>query len=1387
MSVVPSPIPNAVAQTRPLWLRFFKPCLKWALGSLCGVLALMLLVWVGLHAFILSHIDQWHSEIEAQASHVVGVSVRIGRIHVESQTWIPRIELHDVVLLNSQGQAALQLPRILAVLSLRSMVALELRFQYILIEGARLDIERDTHGKVLLAGIPMIQPGDTQNKTLNWLMQQGEVNLLKSSIHFIDHFRPASPFMLSDVNFVIRHKMRRYDLRLDATPPPEVGERFSVQGQLTQAPLKDPDDWQSWSGTLYAELPNTDVQGLKKHFSLPFALQEGFGAVRAWVILEKGTLHSLTLDLAIANLSAQLAQNLKPLWLKKIEGRLRFEPVGERHRLELQQFGFVTQNEVVWPRSDLSIRWLPGSGLAARGGDIRAQWLDFGLMAQMAPHFPLTSSLRHILSSRRPKGGVEGLSLAWHGPMENPDQYQIRGRFKNLSFQAIEAESKHTMGLPGLESVNMDLSATEKGGRADIQVHAGHIHWPGLFEEPRLPIQQLQSHLEWRMDRSLPHANPSVVMEIPKFKLTNQDGQLEAQAVWSNNPQSKAGEPDYGHLELRGKLLPGARADRVPRYLPRVLGPNLIGYLQSALQGGTLGEFGFKLKGHLKNFPFSAKPAGGAPNGEFQITGRVEDLTLNYIPDHPAQSQQPPIISPWPPLGKVAADLIFEHDHFYIRDATAQYENVQLSNIDAHIQHLGHDSRLMINGMGRGPLSDMLNFVKHSPVARWTQSALSEASGSGLAELKLALSIPLEKLTESTLKGSIVLQGNDIQPNRELPVLRSTRGSIEFTQKSFKLLGLRSYLAGGETQVDGGWQPDTGLRIVAQGHVSAEGLRKIPEWPGVAQAAQWLSGQTHYHLNFGLLQGRPEMTLTSDGMGLGIHLPAPFRRSADAPQPWPIQLQITPHPDDGAHQNSRRDTIRLIFGTALRAIYQRDGNGSEAPRVQGQVWLSDSSTETAIPSALKGPGPGVVADIVLQSLHLDEWQELIRSTASPKGPSGLASHTSSYLPSNILLKANELMLGSHRIEKLSAQVTHEGELWRATLDAPKISGKLEYRPARQGSKDQIMARLERLHLPPPEASGSDSMWQENALEHLPALDIAINNFQLGKKNFGRLEIEASAGDSTPVWKISRLNLTAPEATLKAQGQWAATDSSGRSSRRMALDFKLEIKNGGLLIERFGGERLIRGGKGDIFGQIQWVGSPFDVDYQIMAGQMKVAIESGQFLKVEPGAARLLGVLSLQSLPRRLILDFRDIFQEGFAFDNITGDITLFNSIASTTNLRMRGLQAVVLMEGNADLRHETQDLRVFVVPEINAGTASLAYAVINPGIGLGTFVAQLFLRKPLAQASTREFHISGSWGDPQVERIERKIETQAPPSSTIENSPGSSSASPMPITPDGTP
>jgi uncharacterized protein YhdP len=162
-----------------------------------------------------------------------------------------------------------------------------------------------------------------------------------------------------------------------------------------------------------------------------------------------------------------------------------------------------------------------------------------------------------------------------------------------------------------------------------------------------------------------------------------------------------------------------------------------------------------------------------------------------------------------------------------------------------------------------------------------------------------------------------------------------------------------------------------------------------------------------------------------------------------------------------------------------------------------------------------------------------------------------------------------------------------------------------------------------------------------------------------------------------------------------------------------------------------------------------------VHYPSLQGQFQIRMGRGQFLKADPGVAKLLGVLSLQGLPRRLLLDFRDVFYEGFAFDTVQGDVQIQQGIASTRNLQIDGVNAVVKMDGSADIAHETQQLRVLILPQLDAGGASVvAGLAINPVVGLTSYLAQWLLKSPLSRATIQEFTVDGSWSDPVVKRVD---------------------------------
>ena len=198
----------------------------------------------------------------------------------------------------------------------------------------------------------------------------------------------------------------------------------------------------------------------------------------------------------------------------------------------------------------------------------------------------------------------------------------------------------------------------------------------------------------------------------------------------------------------------------------------------------------------------------------------------------------------------------------------------------------------------------------------------------------------------------------------------------------------------------------------------------------------------------------------------------------------------------------------------------------------------------------------------------------------------------------------------------------------------------------------IRDRLSRLALPASAAEEVDSLLDQ-APTQVPSLDIVVDDFQLHDLRLGRVEVEASnrrAGEIRE-WRLERLVVATPDARLNATGTWRGAQGTG-ARRRTDLDFELDIADAGALLDRFGLKQVVRRGKGKLEGRIGWLGSPLALDYSTLDGEFHIDVARGQFLKADPGIAKLAGILSLQSLPRRLTLDFRDVFQEGFALSLI---------------------------------------------------------------------------------------------------------------------------------------
>ena len=321
--------------------------------------------------------------------------------------------------------------------------------------------------------------------------------------------------------------------------------------------------------------------------------------------------------------------------------------------------------------------------------------------------------------------------------------------------------------------------------------------------------------------------------------------------------------------------------------------------------------------------------------------------------------------------------------------------------------------------------------------------------------------------------------------------------------------------------------------------------------------------------------------------------------------------------------------------------------------------------------------------------------------------------------------------------------------WQIGLNTREAVGDVFWKSAGEG---WVEGNFKRLVVRPAAEIGEGSTTLINAL---PGMSLSVDDLRIGDKALGKLELKAR--NDRGAWNLDALNLQNPDGALKGKGVW---NNTGRHQTR--LDFELTAKDVGKLLDRLGFDDSVRRGTARLTGDLQWGGPPTGIHYPSLSGQLNVNVEKGQFNKLEPGVGKLLGLISLQSLPRRLTLDFRDIFSDGLAFDSIEGKLAVRKGVMRTIEpLRIAGPAAQVEMQGETDLKSETQDLQVTVRPELGGLAAVGTAALVNPVVGAAALVANTVLQKPLNRLFSYRYHVTGTWSDPQIDKA-----GEAPPQPT---------------------
>ncbi len=1338
-----------------------------------------LLTVLTLRHVVLPRVDEQRAWIEQRLSSATGTQVQLGAVQARLAGVWPEFSIDQVQVRDTQGQLRLQLARVDAVLAWESVLKLQPIFHRLQVRGPELDVRRRADGRFELAGF-VIDPTrtDGDGRGLRWLLAQHEIALTGGALRWTDEVAGTSPIAFRDVNLLAQNRALSHRIGLQADPVDKGIEPLDLRAEFTHRLFRPVEDLRNWRGQLFVQLDRADIAGVLRRVPLPalggLSVTQGQGAVRGWVDFDALRITHVTADVQLSRLVLKFAPDLAPLELAALSGRIEGRQLAAEslaHEVSVRGLSLTLPDGRTPVPMNLAERFIPGTSRTSAQGMVSAESLDLALLHELSERLPLSPVVRSALAAFEPRGKVGQLRVEWQVPQptdpNSVTRFKASGDFAGLGLRAqpdrsmlarlltpelvrsnppVAAAAQSSadtrplpvIGLPGFSNLTGRFTATESGGELALDSSAAVLEFPGVFESPALPETDLKLTARWKL------VSGQVVVELPDARFANQDTSGELKATYRS---PAAGQSGPGEIELAGTL---ARADAraVHRYLPLRLPESTRHWVRDALLAGRAREVQFRLKGNLYDFPF-APDAQGRSNGEFQVAARVQGVTLDYVHLPPGGELR------WLPIEQIDGQFVMDRTRIEVRRASGRVLDTRLANVSVVIPDLYATAArpMVISGDTAGPGRDLVRYVNAGPIAGWIGNFTKSTQIEGDAALRLRLLIPISDAARTEVQGSLQLANNRVQLDSALPVFEDASANLDFTERTIRVRDGRATVYGGAVSFSGGSQAEGGLQFRGEGQARVSDAKAIVGEPMLMRLIDAATGQFRYTVQVDSRGGSTGVALRSDLQGVSFDLPGVVRKqSADA---LPLAVNIAPQRTAG---QTVGDEISVELGSVLAVRLQRQRNAQGVLSVvRGGVGINN---EAVLPDVA-----GIAAIANLDRLDMDDWSRKLQALAitGPNAasgaaidPSGSAATGTTMLPKLIALQVRELVIGGKRLTRVVAGASREGDVWQLNLDSPQVSGHATWRHSeRDGALGRLTARLAKLSIPQSdrdqvveflESAGSG----EQGLRELPGIDLIAEQFELGPRRLGRLEVVAQnqGARSGNAWVLERLVVSHPAATLNGTGLWRRP--ANRGSRSMDLDFKLDVRDAGNLLEVMGFPGVMRAGRGELSGKLNWVGSPLGLDLPSLNGQVRLELDQGQWLRQDPGVARLLGVFSLQNLVRRFTFDFRDVFAQGFSYDTVRADAALTHGVLQTESFKMRGAQAGVAMAGSVDLVRETQNLHIIVTPDLNLGAVSFAYLFINPAVGLGTLLAQAAVRDSVNKGLSQEFDLQGTWREPVV-------------------------------------
>ncbi len=1342
--------PQSAASAQPVPGKFR---LSFWLGKLFFKLVFSVLVLLAVYVtggrLVMGMLGYQADAVAAQLSQTLDMSVAIDELNGSWSWFSPVLEVRGLRFTAEQtaephthsvARAQLSLDPFRSILSRKAVVT------SIAVSGLDLALQQNTNGNWTLAGFVGSRP-DIARWLQDFILSTKTVALAESALSIKPLDGPE--IKLDSLNLNLGNTDNQHQLQV----------HVRLNGQPSRSLLEvtmEGEPGSNYTASAYANIPDLDLMPFIASF-LPASWTWQTSSARAtlWADIDQSGLQTLRGTLANGQVQATEAEGTHEIAVKNAAATFALNR-GQATSTTANGWSVYLQNIALdWQQTpwELPAIQLQFPADASRVFTLQASQLDLAMLAQIANSaLPLPERAASALQTLDPQGLLNNVSITSAFDGSYPGGFLLRSNLQNVAVEAWQ-------GAPSGSGINGYMQIDNKTGFVELDSEDFTIRLPLLFAQS-WHYDHINTRVNWQFDENDLRIQSSVI----DLANTSLNGRVQFELYNTRNSRN-IWESDLSLLIGMLNMDVAARA----AYLPTI--PELretMTWLEAALQEGQLSNNGFILRAStIKDAPPAAKMTASWYN--------IKNGRLEFLPE-------------WPALEGIVGHVEARDADVNVSTTAGSIAGIILLPVAATVRPVATGgSLLMVNGTATTDTATGLDFLRTTPVHDNIGTFLDNWQSSGNLAIGLNLAIPLgANLGSEGIDVTVQSTAAElVMPDYQLTI-NDISGEVTYdsvTGLNATALTARLFDAPLEASITtlGDGDADREIRISGAGRVNMAALQL---WPGqsefVAKLLEFMPGNFDYSADLTIPSAAntsantPRLELRSDLVGVANRLPEPMSKTQEVPANVELSLGF----------GDEQDILNLRYSDFLSGEIVLDESGIQ----RGQVFFGDLNRNFNIRQS-DANAPGLLVNGNIGTFNFEEWQTVADSFAMNSQDSRALSD---YLRL-VDINAEKLQIFGQELEAINVQVRHQNDAWLIYAENTLVAGNFVLP---DDSNMPWLVNLDYLRFPPrPEPEPGDVEEEEiDLLEdvnpaELPPVNFSTKELSIGPSILGAFafELRPRTGGGT----IANFTMSAADAHISDLAETGGANIDWRyANSRHTSSFNGLFAAGNLaqVLPAWGNDANVESTSARFGGNLQWAGSPLAFSLKKATGELEMHITDGRFVDIEAGSTKLFGALNFDSLIRRLQLDFSDLFQSGFAFDRIDGNMNFNQGVVTTDEqISIVGPSSNITINGEINLPLQTIAADMEVQIPLGQNISMLAGMLGAWPIALSTYIASKIFQSQLEDFTTIIYRLDGPWDAPEA-GFEPPPEAQAlptsePAASSIQpavQAPSANSTSPVP-------